>query len=167
MSPPKTRPKTETGAITAPHSPPPATELPPRPHETLSTTSWNTSATSKPIPIPGSTNNNKVKPSRIPVPVPRARSPDRPRPDSPTLPKTGLLMGTGGERLGFDPRTGAALDGNKGSSAGEIGSESGSESLSDEEGDAREMETMNSAAIEELNRLEELIRLSERRTIDE
>ena len=73
-------------------------------------------------------------------------------------------MGAGDERLGFDLRTGAALEGNKGSSTGAMDSESASESLSDGQGDAREKETVNSDVIEELNRLEDLMRLSERRT---
>ena len=77
-------------------------------------------------------------------------------------------MGRGREGLGFDARTGMAVSDSAGSSDRATESESGFEESSDEEGDATaNMKTVDGEPLGELNRLEELIRLAERRTLEE
>ena len=102
------------------------------------------------------------KSSRIPVPASRECSPERPRPDSPTIPKTNLRTGRGGEGLGFDPRNGVAVGGSEGRLTG---SESGLSS--DEEDAIAGMKMVDGDALGELNRLEKLARQEERRTSEE
>ena len=75
-------------------------------------------------------------------------------------------MGRGGEGLEFDPRSGAAIGSGGGCRDGATGLESSFEESSSEEGDASGMKAVDGNALGELLRLEELIRLSERRTLE-